>query len=678
MKTGLRQYTNMLPLAAAIALPAVLGACSGSSSPPPPPAPTTLPVATLAGDVSANEGDSGTRNITFTVQLDKNADGPVTVNYATADGTATAGTDYVAATGSTTISPAQTSKTIDVTVNGDIQFEADETLTLSITSVSSNVTLGSASSATGTITNDDAAPLVLFIADREIDDDNELWMYSVDTGGPVKVNGALTTAGTRGDVTSFAMSPNRQWIAYVADQDTDDQFELYVRDAALANPAVKVSRPTPAAGSDVSDNPVWAPDSSRIAYRNDQDSAGTFNLTTVTPGGGGRANVVPAGTGPGNVVQGSYVWAPDGSRIAFLADVNTASLNELYSSPPADSIGSVRVNALLTAGQEITDHVWAPDSSAIAYRANQGTNGEYELYVGSPTTANSGSAVGGTSGTTDGNVQANSISWAPDSSRLAFIAHLTAADINEIYTVQPTGSGRTRVNSNLTGNKDIIGTPSWAPDSSRIAYIGDVLQENDFELFTSQPAVADTSTKVSGTLTNNTDVETEPGDNLAPPAWSPDSASLIYVADQNNAGEREVYVGAADGSGSATGNTKVSGATMLGNATISGDGESWSPDGTRILYRADQDVLGTVALWTSTASGGSNTKLTEPTPADTTPLSGSDKWSPESSYVAYAADQDTSGVIELFIATPAGIRTKISGAMVSGGDVDPATFVWAP
>ena len=117
---------------------------------------------------------------------------------------------------------------------------------------------------------------------------------------------------------------------------------------------------------------------------------------------------------------------------------------------------------------------------------------------------------------------------------------------------------------------------------------------------------------------------------------------------------------------------------MLGGATISGDGESWSPNGAWILYRADQDVAGTVSLWTSTPSGGSNTKLTEPSPADTTPLSGSDKWSPEASYVAYAADQDVSDVIELFIATPAGIRTKISGSMIGGGDVDPATFVWAP
>ena len=43
------------------------------------------------------EGDSGTKDMTFTITLSGASDTPVTVTYATADGTATAGSDYVAA-----------------------------------------------------------------------------------------------------------------------------------------------------------------------------------------------------------------------------------------------------------------------------------------------------------------------------------------------------------------------------------------------------------------------------------------------------------------------------------------------------------------------------------------------------------------------------------------------------
>jgi len=51
----------------------------------------------------------------------------VTVNYATADGTATAGSDYVAANGVLTFLPGTTSQPITLTVKDDTVVEADET-----------------------------------------------------------------------------------------------------------------------------------------------------------------------------------------------------------------------------------------------------------------------------------------------------------------------------------------------------------------------------------------------------------------------------------------------------------------------------------------------------------------------------------------------------------------------
>lgn len=58
---------------------------------------------------------------------DSKAAVPVTVNWATADGTATAGQDYVAASGTLTFSPGETQKTISVTVSGDVVPEPNET-----------------------------------------------------------------------------------------------------------------------------------------------------------------------------------------------------------------------------------------------------------------------------------------------------------------------------------------------------------------------------------------------------------------------------------------------------------------------------------------------------------------------------------------------------------------------
>ena len=57
---------------------------------------------------------------------------PVTVHYATADGTATAGSDYTAASGDVTFAPGETSKTITVAVLGDRLAEPTETFVVNL------------------------------------------------------------------------------------------------------------------------------------------------------------------------------------------------------------------------------------------------------------------------------------------------------------------------------------------------------------------------------------------------------------------------------------------------------------------------------------------------------------------------------------------------------------------
>ncbi len=108
------------------------------------------------GNVSKAEGNSGTSNLAFTVTLSKASTTPVTVQYATSNGTATAGQDYTAASGTITFAAGETSKTINVAVVGDATAEGDETLTLTLSSPS-GATISTAS-ATGTITNDDGTP----------------------------------------------------------------------------------------------------------------------------------------------------------------------------------------------------------------------------------------------------------------------------------------------------------------------------------------------------------------------------------------------------------------------------------------------------------------------------------------------------------------------------------------
>ncbi|HKW28451.1 MAG TPA: M36 family metallopeptidase, partial [Verrucomicrobiae bacterium] len=120
---------------------------------------TTVEVPALSiNDVSLLEGNAGPTNAVFTVNLTPAAVRPVSVNFATADGTATAGSDYVAANGTLNFAPGQTNQTINVVINGDTVGEADETFYVNLASPL-NATLARGAG-TGTILNDDVPPAV--------------------------------------------------------------------------------------------------------------------------------------------------------------------------------------------------------------------------------------------------------------------------------------------------------------------------------------------------------------------------------------------------------------------------------------------------------------------------------------------------------------------------------------
>jgi hypothetical protein len=103
--------------------------------------------------VSLTEPDSGTVNLNFTVTLSRASGKTVTVNYATANGTATASSDYSTRSGTLTFAPGTATMTIAVPVVGNTTPEPNETFFVNL-SGASNATL-TVSQGTGTIINDD-------------------------------------------------------------------------------------------------------------------------------------------------------------------------------------------------------------------------------------------------------------------------------------------------------------------------------------------------------------------------------------------------------------------------------------------------------------------------------------------------------------------------------------------
>jgi len=105
-------------------------------------------------DVSKSEGTRGNTSFVFTVSLSAASGKYVSVNFATANGTATtADSDYSAASGTVTFSPGQTTQTITILVHGDKKKELNETFFVNLAGAS-NATIYD-SQGVGTIVNDD-------------------------------------------------------------------------------------------------------------------------------------------------------------------------------------------------------------------------------------------------------------------------------------------------------------------------------------------------------------------------------------------------------------------------------------------------------------------------------------------------------------------------------------------
>jgi hypothetical protein len=95
---------------------------------------------------------------TITVIRTGGSDGPVTVNYAASNGTATAGQDYTATSGTLVFLHGETTKTFSVPILEDAVLEGDETLSLALSNPTNGATLAGPSAAVLTILDNESPP----------------------------------------------------------------------------------------------------------------------------------------------------------------------------------------------------------------------------------------------------------------------------------------------------------------------------------------------------------------------------------------------------------------------------------------------------------------------------------------------------------------------------------------
>lgn len=264
-----------------------------------------------------------------------------------------------------------------------------------------------------------SGPLV-FVGDQETDGVDELYVVSPAGGtDPVRLAPALPSDR---DVKSFLLTPDGLWAIYLADQDVNDQFELY-RVALAGGPSLRLNtggepltlgyevsndsarlvyltghvvvaedtlyftqlHSVPVDGSlapvllypgtfftSVPDLPWWdvSGDSSRVAFRDG------FRLFSAPIAGGAPPVEL-------DVFVGSDIrLAPDGSRAVYLVLPGFGSgITKLYSVPLDASSAAVELSGPMISSGDVISCTISPDSTQAVYTADATVDGRFDLFV---------------------------------------------------------------------------------------------------------------------------------------------------------------------------------------------------------------------------------------------------------------------------------------------------------
>jgi hypothetical protein len=518
---------------------------------------------------------------------------------------------------------------------------------------------------------------VVYIADKVKNGTAELY-DSFDDGADIrKLSGTLVSGG---NVVDFEVSPNGIWVAYVADQDTNDLFELYVVpvDKTSDESAVKVS--VALAGTGIKETTsgsgqyffAWAPDSSRVAYiadaaepDPDPEVVDMFELFSSTPDGNEKDLISGLVNDASDVVD--FQWEPESTLIAYVADQDTIGKLELYVAPSDGDDQPVKVSGAMSgngikedpAGSGRYAFAWAPNRSRIAYLADQLLLDKFELFSSTP----DGASNLRISDVFANNRDVEEFKWAPDSQRIAYTANQNLINAIDLYSASPDNSFLVQqLSTGLFAGREVSAF-KWAPDSSRIAFLADKNSPDLFRLYTVQP-FNNVNILVSGDLLSTSDVTEF--------KWAPDSSLIAYLVDAQNF---ELYT-TFPASGSSN---QIKDSFGIGGDVFEFE---WAPNSSRLAYTADHDVDDVIELFSSTPDNA----VTDQVSGDL--VTGGDvgefKWATDSSAVGYIANQDTINLDELYASRPNGNDNTLlsdapedeNGDPVYSGDV--SAFEWVP
>ena len=383
----------------------------------------------------------------FVIQLDAPQTQTLSINYQTVNGSATAGSDYVAKSGTATFAPGQTRVEVNVTVTDDQLLEPLETVALRLSNSSAG-TLTANEEATARIKDNEVEPtptppsptpsptvtsspspaqeVIAYQA-------NGIWRVSPSGGAPQQ----LATGGSSPDI-----HPDGKSVLYYNGSPAD----LFTVPVAGGTPTLLKST------TDSDQTPAWTPDGAGVAWTRVSNSTGAIEVWISDPVTAEPTLLAPEAT-----------W-PDGGTLADGTEV-VAVVEAFFSSDPQIVFYNADTKARIGAVATGTTPAISPDGTKLAY--SDDLHGDPDLFVltlGAPLGANNPLHL------TTNSATEWQPTWSPDGKKLAFATNRTAGNLYDIYVMD---AGIPNSEKVLVATSADEKEPSWGGGVSTAAALPD-------------------------------------------------------------------------------------------------------------------------------------------------------------------------------------------------------------
>lgn len=388
-----------------------------------------------------------------------------------------------------------------------------------------------------------------------------------------------------GDVEGFVVSPDGTRVAYVADQDSDDVFEIFSVAADGSGSPVKLNVPLTGALDVYAFDLAFSPDGARILF------------TVLEYFVEARLWSAPSdGSLPAKELGEAYghVIAPAGARVVALGDFQTEGEFGLFSLPIDGSGPPLRLNAPLPPGGSVRVFdelcVITRDGATVLYVAEQDVDGRDELYAApidgsAPPTKLNGALVAGGDVGLPGPMGMPMGIGAGD--RVVYVADQEQDERYELFSVPLDGSAPpVKLSAPLVAGGDVAGNDVpfvLSPDRSRVLYVADAEIDEAFGLH----VVPIDGSQPSQPLTPGVAA----GRRIEQYGFAPGGAHACFIADLRESRRFELFRAPLTGPGVPR--------LLSGELVTGGDVRRFelTPDGRWIVYAADQESDGVFALY---------------------------------------------------------------------------------